>query len=157
VLVLNAITLPPRLGGHEQRFLSFMFDNFKKWIALTPPPTFVHPTLGSFEHDNGIWTGCVQGMELCLAGNASHPNESLVLAASTLLDRFPAVKDTALAFLVSQSEAPSKDDFTCYDLELLYEESPNHFALRFMLCGDHGGMWRVEFEDGTPLFLTRDD
>jgi len=134
-----------------------MFQDLNKWFAPKPQPIFVHPTLGSFELDDGIWTGRFQGIELSLAGNESAPNEALFVAATALLDRFLEVKETALVYLVSQDEAPDKEDFTCYDLELLREECPNHFALRFMLLGDLGGMWRVEFEDGAPLFLTRDD
>jgi len=134
-----------------------MFPNLNKWFASKPHPVFVHPTFGSFQLDDGIWTGRSQGIELCLAGNDSAPNETLLVAACALLDRFPEVKDTAVAFLVSQDGAPYEGDFTCYDLELLREGSPNHFALRFILLGDLGGMWRVEFEDDAPLFLTRDE
>ena len=146
-----------RFSGLQILGSSFMFDNFIKWFATGQHPVFEHPTLGTFQHNDGIWTSSLRGIQLCLAGDDSQPNRGLLLAAIALLGRLPEVQDTALDFLVSQEEAPSKEDFTCYDLELLYQGTPNHFALRFILLGDDGGVWRVEFEDGAPLFLTRDE
>jgi hypothetical protein len=159
-LAFNGIKIalsPQRTTIESFRASTFMFQDLNKWFAPKAHPAFNHPTLGSFQLDDGIWTSRIHDIELSLAGNESAPNEALLVAASALLDQFSKVKETALVFLVSQDEAPDKEDFTCYDLELLREECPNHFALRFILLGDLGGMWRVEFEDGAPLFLTRDD
>jgi hypothetical protein len=137
-----------------------MSPHLKNWFASKPDPVFEHPTLGSFHVEGGIWTSRIPGahpVELSLAGGSSAPNEGLLAAASALLERFPEVRDTALAFLVAQEGAPSKEDFSCYDIEWLREDAPDQFALRFLLLGDLGGMWRVEFEQGIPLFLTRDE
>lgn len=126
-----------------------------------PRPTFEHTALGSFVTEGDLWIATIpQGkssLELSLAGNDSAPSEPLALAASALLARFSEVKEQALAFLTSQEEAPDREDFICQGLELLLEDYPNHFSLSFVLFGDDGGIWRVEFEDGEPLFLTRDD
>jgi hypothetical protein len=137
-----------------------MSPHLSKWFGPKPDPIFEHPTLGSFHLEDGIWTSRLAGamnVELSLAGSDSAPNEGLLAAASALLERFPEVRDTALAFLVSQEEAPAREDFSCYDIEWLREDAPDHFALRFLLLGDLGGIWRVEFEEGAPLFLTRDE
>ena len=139
----------------------FMPSPLNEPSEAVPQPVFEHPTFGSFRVEDGVWTATIpQGeasIDLSIAGNESAPNAKLINAASNLLARFSEVKEQALAFLTSQDEAPSRDDFTCYDLELLQEELPNHFSLSFILFGDLGGLWRVEFEDGEPLFLTRDD
>ena len=78
-------------------------------------------------------------------------------SASALLARFAEVKEQALDFLISQGEAPSREDFICHGMQLLLDDYPNHFSLTFILFGDLGGLWRVEFEDGEPEFLARDD
>jgi len=126
-----------------------------------PRPSFEHTTLGSFVAEGNLWTTTIvsgdNSLELSLAGNDSGPHESLAAAASGLIARFPEVKKQALDFLVSQEEAPPREDFICEGLELLREDYPNHFSLSFILFGDLGGIWRVEFEDGEPLFLARDD
>ena len=126
-----------------------------------PPFAFEHATLGSFVADDDVWTTKVavgnSTLELSLAGTASAPHEALITAATALIARFSEVKETTLAFLTSQDEAPERDDFICQGMELLREDYPNHFSLSFVLYGDDGGVWRVEFEDGEPLFLTRDD
>ena len=134
-----------------------MLPKISKWFAPKPHPVFEHPILGAFTFEDSIWTSRFQGVELSIAGSDSAPNQTLLAAASALLDRFPEIKETALDFLVSQDGAPAREDFTCYDVELLREDSPAHFALRFILLGDLGGIWRVEFEDGKPLFLNRDE
>jgi hypothetical protein len=138
-----------------------MSSPLNEWFAPKPHPLFEHPTLGTFRFEDGVWKANIpQGastLELSIAGDDAAPNQTLVTAATGLLARFAEVKDAALDFLTSQEEAPSREDFTCYDLELLREEFPNHFSLSFILFGDLGGLWRVEFEDGEPLFLARDD
>ena len=138
-----------------------MPPHLNEWFAPKPHPVFEHPTLGSFRAEGRVWTTSIsQGKDslaLSIAGDESAPNVKLVEAASALLARFPEVKEAALALLTSQDEAPNREDFTCYGLELLREEFPNHFSISFILFGDLGGLWRVEFEDGEPLFLARDD
>ena len=125
------------------------------------PVAFHHTTLGSFVAERDLWTTTVRkgedSLELSLAGDASAPHEALTVAAAALLARFPEVKEAALEFLTSQDDAPPREDFICEGVELLAEDYPNHFSLSFVLFGDDGGIWRVEFEDGKPLFLTRDD
>ncbi|MEA3211104.1 MAG: hypothetical protein QOE70_4161 [Chthoniobacter sp.] len=138
-----------------------MPPHLNEWFASKPHPVFVHSALGSFAFEGGVWTSDIpQGahsLELSLAGGESAPYEKLVTAAAALLERFAEVKDTAIAFLTSQDEAPSREDFICHSMELLREDAPNHFSLSFILFGDLGGIWRVEFEDGVPIFLARDD
>ena len=122
---------------------------------------FEHTALGSFVAEGDLWTSTVsdggKNLELSLAGNESGPSEALITAASALLQRISEVQKIALNFLTSQEEAPGREDFICQGLELLREDYPEHFSLSFVLFGDDGGVWRVEFEDGAPLFLTRDD
>jgi len=117
--------------------------------------------MGSFVADDALWTSKFpadrNSIELSLAGTASGPHENLVTAVSALVARFPQVKEAALDFLTSQEDAPGREDFICQGMELLREDCPNHFSLSFVLFGDDGGVWRVEFEDGEPEFLTRDD
>jgi hypothetical protein len=126
-----------------------------------PTLVFEHTTLGSFVAQGDIWTSTVpdrgKSLELSLAGNESGPSAPLTAAASALLLRLTEVEESALDFLTSQEESPSREDFICQGLELLREDAPNHFSLSYVLFGDDGGVWRVEFEDGQPLFLTRDD
>ncbi len=126
-----------------------------------PTLSFEHTELGSFVATGDIWTTQIphgkDTLELSLAGTASAPYQALTTAASALLARFSEVEQSALTFLTSQPESPSREDFICEGVELLREDYPNHFSLSFMLFGDTGGVWRVEFEDGEPLFLARDD
>jgi len=126
-----------------------------------PRPAFEHTTLGSFVAEGDLWTTTItsgkDSIELSLAGNDSAPHASLTAAAAALIARFPEVKERALDFLISQEEAPPREDFICQGLEFLREDCPNHFSVSFVLFGDLGGVWRVEFEDGEPLFLARDD
>ena len=108
--------------------------HLNEWFESKPHPVFEHPTLGPFSVEGGVWKASIpQGtgsLELSLAGSESAPDEKLLASASALLARFSEVKETALAFLLSQEEAPNKEDFTCYDLELLREDCPDHFSLR---------------------------
>lgn len=129
--------------------------------APVPRLTFEHTALGSFVAEGDLWISTIpQGnasIELELAGNDSAPYEALTVAASALLAQFLEVKEKALAFLTAQEDAPNREDFICQGMELLREDYPSHFSLSFVLFGDDGGIWRVEFEDGEPLFLARDD
>ena len=126
-----------------------------------PHPVFVHLTLGSFVYEDGIWNSTItrgnESLELSLAGSELAPHENLVTSAIALLARFAEVKGQALDFLIAQPEAPEREDFICHGIQLLLDDYPNHFSLTFILFGDLGGLWRVEFEDGEPEFLARDD
>jgi hypothetical protein len=123
--------------------------------------SFEHTSLGSFVAEGDLWTRDIMDgerkLELSLAGNEAGPHAALLTAATGLIERLAEVKDLALGFLTSQEDAPDREDFICQGVEFLREDYPNHFSLSFVLFGDDGGVWRVEFEDGEPLFLTRDD
>jgi hypothetical protein len=138
-----------------------MSSHLPEWFSPKPHPVFEHPALGSFRFEDGVWISNIpQGantLALSIAGSDTAPDDGLVAAASALLARFSEVKEEALAFLTSQEEAPGREDFICNGMELLREDCPSHFSLSFILFGDLGGIWRVEFEDGAPEFLARDD
>jgi hypothetical protein len=123
--------------------------------------TFEHNELGPFVAEGDLWTSIVpdgrKSLELSLAGNETGPHPALLAAASALLQRLAEVEKAALDFLTSQEEAPDREDFICQSLEFVREDYPNHFSLSYVLFGDDGGVWRVEFEDGEPIFLARDD
>ena len=138
-----------------------MSSNLNEGSSSNPRLVFQHVTLGSFVAEGDIWTSNIAldsgSLELSLAGNESAPHESLVTAASALLARLSELKEAALDLLTSQDDTPDRRDFICQGMELLREESSDHFSLSFVFFGDLGGIWRVEFEDGEPLFLARDD
>jgi len=49
------------------------------------------------------------------------------------------------------------EKFTFCALDLLWEDQPDDFAMEFELAGDTDGVWRVEFQNGQPKFVGRDD
>lgn len=116
-----------------------MLPHLNEWFATKPQPVFEHPTLGTFRAENGLWISEIPQGEntllLSLAGDEAAPIQSLTSAATDLLTRFAEVKTVALDFLTSQEEAPSREDFACYDLELLHEEFPNHFRSALFSLG----------------------
>ncbi|MDI2598508.1 hypothetical protein QA786_15075, partial [Listeria monocytogenes] len=83
--------------------------------APKPQLTFEHTALGSFVAEGDIWTSMIPQidppLELTLAGRHSSPHESLTVAASALLARFPEIKEAALDFLMDQEEPPPREDF----------------------------------------------
>lgn len=41
--------------------------------------------------------------------------------------------------------------------DYLWPERPDYFVVELELDGDDGAVWRVEFEQGEPKHLSRDD
>lgn len=137
-----------------------MIKWLKTWFVSKPPMEFHHPEFGVLTFDAGLWSGVVRrdgrDVPFHTGGSESAPDAGLLRRVRDVLDRFPDVEREALDFLRSQSPGVS-GAFTLYALDFLWEDKPHLFALEFSLAGDDDGIWRVEFDNGVPKHVGRDD
>lgn len=121
-------------------------------------PTMQHPRLGELEWENdGWWQGqlSVAGDEISFAvlGEKNGPVASLVDALVATLQRWREVLAKARAYVAKAEKKVDPEDLI--PLSIVFLWSPTTFALE--LEGEGDAIWRVEFENGEPKQLGRDD
>ncbi len=155
-----------------------MLEFFKSLFAAKPPVTLLDPRLGLLTCERGseIWSGEARSagrlIRFFVAGDDSGPDARLLGSLNDTLGRFVDVERDALDFLVASADAseqassrlfgderPSigRHEFAFYAVDFLWEHKPLDFVMEFTLEGDVDGIWRVEFENGSPKSLGRDD
>lgn len=153
-----------------------MLEFFKSLFAAKPPVTLLDSRFGLLTWERGIWSGeahsAGRSIQFFVAGDQAAPDATLLASLNDTLDRFNDIQCDALDFLVTSANAadqsssrffwderPSvgRHEFAFYAVDFLWEHKPNDFALEFTLEGDVDGIWRVEFENGRPKSLGRDD
>lgn len=138
-----------------------MFQRLKSFFAAKPPVEFQHPEFGVLTLDSGLWSGEVQrdgkGVRFHIGGTDTAPDAGLLDRVRELLGRFPEVQRSALDFLRVQEASVRQGEFEFYSLDFLWEDEPHLYSLEFTLAGDDDGIWRVEFENGEPKYVGRDD
>ena len=138
-----------------------MFEYIKSLFAKKPPVEFRHPEFGVLTHDSGVWSGKTQrdgrAIRFCVGGTDTAPNAGLLARMSAVIGGFAELERTALEFICSQEPTAKASAFTFYSLDFLWEDKRDDFVFEFTLDGDIDGIWRVEFENGQPKSLGRDD
>ncbi len=148
-----------------------MLGWIKSWFTKRLPVVYHDAELGELVTDSSLWNGKTvkDGTEICfyLAGTELAPNSELLRELKSLLRDFSDIECTAKKFILAQPSANDgvpgiearigPSDFSFYALDFLWPDAPRSFALEFLIDGDIDGIWRVEFEDGQPRHLCRDD
>ena len=120
-----------------------------------------HPRLGELEWEtDGWWQGqlSVGGDELAFAvlGDKRGPVGALVDALVATLEHWRETLAKARAY-VAKAGKGKVDPEDLIPLSIVFLWSPTTFALELELEGDEEAIWRVEFENGEPKQLGRDD
>ena len=119
-----------------------------------------HVKLGELQWaEDGWWEGeaPVKGGELPFAvgGDKRGPDEPLATALAATVAAWPEVVKKAKAFLMKQG-AGNVGDFAV--LGIVFLVTPNHFAIDLEIEEDgEPEIWKLEFENGEPKHLSRDD
>ncbi len=130
------------------------------------PMPLHHPRLGELRwHDEGWWEGVWGGdgetsLEFSVAGDRNAPSEDLVTALEATLGRWREVNQKLRHFLTSQmphSAANTVELLRPTGVDYLWPARPDYFVIDLELEGDDGAIWRVEFAQGEPKHLGRDD
>jgi hypothetical protein len=119
-----------------------------------------HPKLGELQWaDEGWWEGeaPVKGGELPFAvkGDKRGPDQELVTALSATLSKWPELLKKTKVFLTSSDFGHAVDGVAM--LAIVFLSTPQHFAIDFMHEDDEEAVWKLEFENGEPKQLSRDD
>ncbi len=129
--------------------------------ARRPTRQLQHPEFGTLTFESDLWTGQTQRdgrpIRFCVAGSESSPDASLIERLRAAIGRLPEFERAALEFIQTNEPKVRPGDFTFDSLDFLWEQKPDDFAMEFSLAGDEGGIWRVEFESGSPKSVGRDD
>ena len=129
--------------------------------ARRPARQLPHPQFGTLTFESNLWTGQTQRdgrpVHFCIAGAESGPNTTLVERLRVAIGRLPELERAALEFIRTQAPEARQGDFNFESLDFLWEQKPDDFAMEFTLAGDEDGLWRVEFESGSPKSVGRDD
>ena len=138
-----------------------MIKSIKSWFGHKQPAVFQHPEFGLLTNDGGIWSGEAQiggrRIHICISGSDSAPDPGLINSARSVTSKFTELERLALDFICVEKAGVKAEDFTLYSLDWLWENKPEDFVFEFEMKGDVDGIWRVEFVDGVPKSLGRDD
>ena len=132
-----------------------------------PRPTLDHPQLGRLELEAPErWIGVrsrpdAGEVDIALHGDASGPNAAQAGRLAGLVADLDGFERDARAFIATQDLSPfdaSPDRFHLESIWFLYPPSAgDSFMVYLRLEGDDWGHWRIDFENGTPAYLARDD
>jgi hypothetical protein len=127
-------------------------ERLRKWSERQ----ISHPVFGALTGELGIWTGAVvrDGAELnfSVGGTGEEPDASLLEEISNLLPQLAVLKTVALGHLRRDDPEAPVSKLKLESIDLLYSEHPTQFTLNFHQEEDQEGLWRVEFENGAPVF-----
>ena len=123
-----------------------------------------HPILGELTFDEGIWSGEIDQAEAAIgfavAGNISGPDAQQLQRLLRRLDTFDELKGMTFDFIddhLRDDPDHSSNLFTIRSLDFLWPKQADYFMVWLDLEGDEYGAWKVEFVDGQPKYLSRDD
>lgn len=138
--------------------------------ARLPKPQITHPELGVLIFEESLWSGSITGpdgeLEIYIGGDEAGPDAQLVENLRSTLQNLPTFRAAALDYIFHGDPENEVHDwsppvdpsmFRLENIGLLWEAKPRHFCMGFELKGDFDGIWRVEFEDGRPVYSARDD
>ncbi|MGV3771650.1 MAG: hypothetical protein ACO1QB_02030 [Verrucomicrobiales bacterium] len=116
---------------------------------------------GLLTSEMDVWSGKtnINGLEVpfSIGGSEESPDPKLLDRLESILSRFQQVHKIALDYLLKENPSSVPLEFSFLDIDILYPEDPDHFTFSFALKGDEEGIWRVEFENDSPVFTGRDD
>jgi hypothetical protein len=124
--------------------------------------TIRHTKLGELQwEDEGWWQGeaRVTGGELPFAvrGDKRGPDEPLATALAATIASWPDIVKKTKAFLTKHG-GRAAGDFAV--LAIVFLSTPTHFAIDLETeedDADEPAIWKLEFENGEPKQLTRDE
>ncbi len=123
-----------------------------------------HPKLGELTHDEGIWLGEIEQVGstigIAIAGDETGPDARQVESLLQRLAAFDQLRSLTFDFIDDQFRNDSRRDsgpFTIKSLDFLWPRERDYFMVWLELEGDEFGAWKVEFVDGRPTYLSRDD
>jgi hypothetical protein len=126
-----------------------------------PPRNMEHPDFGQLRWENDIWSGQIRygerEIDFYIAGPESGPDSELEIRLRQIVQRLPELERSALAYIGTQEPSLPRDMLRFGSLDLLFERRPEQFGMGFTLPDDPDGCWRVEFKDGVPFCVGRDD
>lgn len=153
-----------------------MFEFIKSLFVAKPRITLTHQRFGLLTYDSGLWSGGARSRDrtihFVVGGTQAEPDARLLDSLNEVMKRFDDVEREALEFILASVNGAEREtleffrneasgvgpnDFSFYSLDFLWEAQPHDFVVEFILEGDVDGIWRVEFENGRPKSLGRDD
>ena len=125
------------------------------------PHQITHAELGKLVYDSGLWSGKLhlggRSIPFHVAGTEAGPDPSLLDQLPRKPETFGEWEQAAKDFIGLKEPKLKREYLEFYSLDFLWDDRPQAFALEFTLAGDVDGVWRVEFVDGRPQSVGRDD
>jgi len=125
--------------------------------------TLVHPQLGTLKYVEGIWYGHAPSkpeIEITVAGDQFGPDEKQAERLLERLGNFSTLEEQINDFLEERFNADpviKPSDFKIESLDFLFRKHDGHFMVYMKMKGDDNAEWRVDFVNGDPKYLGRDD
>lgn len=123
-----------------------------------------HPKLGEVTFDEGLWSGEIDqagaAIGFAVSGNMSGPDAQQLQRLLRRLETFDELRGLAFDFIddhLRDDPDHSSIQFTIRSLDFLWPKQADYFMVWLDLEGDEYGAWKVEFVDGQPKYLSRDD
>ena len=92
-------------------------------------------------------------------GDKRGPDEPLATALAQTIAKWPEIVKKTKVFLDTACKKAkvkvSAEDFAV--LSIVFLSTPNHFALDLECEVDETTIWKIDFENGEPVNLSRDD
>lgn len=123
-----------------------------------------HPTLGELTFDEGIWSGEIERngetIKVAVSGDVEGPDPRLLDQLLGQLQNLNDLRTATFAFidhLLHNDPTTGSRNFKIRSLDFLWPKQADYFMVWLDLEGDEYGAWKVEFVDGQPTYLSRDD
>jgi hypothetical protein len=161
ILIFLAVLLVVAVGWVLFHVGRIVMSIIREAQSRKPSRTLQHPELGTLESSYGkLWSGKTQWdgrtVNFTLAGSEEGPAPVLVERLHGVRTKFGELENEAIAQLHLDDEA-GQGAFTFENLTFLWKEKPDLFEMEFYQAGDEDGTWRVEFKQGKPTVVGRDD
>ena len=142
-----------------------MFRRLFSFLQKRPEAevTLVHPRLGPLKHLEGIWYGQAPSkpeIEITIIGNEQGPDGKQAERLLEHLQAFGEIEQKTQDFLAAQLASDPKvkvSDFQIQSLDFLWPKEDDYFMVCLKSKWDEYGLWKLEFVNGEPKFLSRDD
>jgi hypothetical protein len=126
-----------------------------------PDVRIVHPQLGPLTFQDEEWRGHVpkrNEVEFGVPGGESGPCEEQVERLWRLLAGFDKFEQQIFDFLDQELVSVPVVEATDFRIQSVELTTRTNYVIVFLsMEGDEYGLWRIEFIDGKPISLGRDD
>ena len=138
-----------------------IYDRIQRMIEGEPSdvPVYIHPRFGPmFYIDTGLWEGEVGCYEIFVSGDEELPDLDCCEAARQRLIQMHTTHCEVRSWLAPRlPQGIAASDFEIKSMSFVGPNHAEEYSFELTRKGDEHSIWRLEFVEGRPTSLSRND